>query len=198
MAFTRVLFDARMPRADHMLACRTSVRAQVPEMRVSLLRRHPLRLTLPAHTTTKPVELDVVLAGGLARYEEMRRAPSLLMFMVSKGILVSLLVWTMAVLFLIQGISLFARFLHISTCIVLIGVVLWLFHKYTRRLIRRADTVMVRWIGRARACQGLHALANHSHMPSQRKWGELSLTERIANICGAQVAMQEEDFTLVR
>ncbi len=202
-AFARVLFDAHLSYSTHMLVCRWAVSrthphsAQVPNMRISLLSRRPLRLTLPTHTDIKPVELDVLLAGGLAQYEEMRRSGSILVYTLSIGTIASLFIWAMTTLFL-QGLSLFTRFLDVFACISLIGVVLWLLNIHARKLAKRADTRMVSWIGRFRACQGLHVLADRSRVPSKRKWGKLSLTERIARICGSHVDVHEERLTLVR
>jgi hypothetical protein len=196
-AFARILLDAHLSHSPRMLACRSTARVQVPNIRISLLRRRPLRLTQPTLIDIKPVELDVLLAGGLARYEEMCRPTSILVYVLSMGTIASLLVWAMIALFQ-QGLSLFTRFFDVFVCISLTGVILWLINIHARKLARRADTKMVSWIGRFRACQGLHALADRSRVPSQRRWGELSLTERIARICGTRVAMQEEHFTLVR
>jgi hypothetical protein len=196
-AFAQILLAAHLSHSPHMLACRSTARVQVPNIHISLLRRCPLRLTQPTLTDIKPVELDVLLAGGLARYEEMRRPISILVYTLSIGAIASLFVGTMIALFL-QGLSLFTRIFDMSAGISLIGVILWLLNLHARKLARRADTKMVSWIGRFRACQGLHALAERSRVPSQRRWGELSLTERIARICGTRVAIREEHFTLVR
>lgn len=202
-AFVQIVFDAHMPNATHMLACRyTTTRArlykvQQPNMRVSLMRRRPLRLTLPTHTDIKAVELDVLLASGLARYKEMRRPGSLLVYGLSMGTIAGLFIWAMASLFL-QRLSLFTRFFEVLACTLLIGTILWLLNIHARMLAKRSDTRMVSWIGRFRACQGLHALADRSRVPSRRRWGELSLTERIAHICGSHVDTREERLTLVK
>jgi hypothetical protein len=60
---------------------------------------------------------------------------------------------------------------------------------------------MVQWLGRGRACQGLHALASrsqHSRVRSQKRWGEVSLVERINRVCGIQIPVEHERLTLVR
>jgi hypothetical protein len=62
----------------------------------------------------------------------------------------------------------------------------------------QADSLMVQWLGRGRACEGLHALADRTSTPSHSRWGELSLTERIARVCGTQVRIEDERLTLVR
>lgn len=202
-AFARILCDAHMSQATPMLACRftnTRIRpykAQTPDIRVSLLRKRPLRLTLPTHTDIKPIELDVLLAGGLARYEEIRRPGSLLVYTLLMSTMAGLFTWVIAALFL-QRLSLFTRFFEVLACTLLIGAILRLLNMHARMLAKRADTTMVSWIGRFRACQGLHALADRSRVPSRRRWGELSLTERIAHICGSHVDIQVERLTLVR
>lgn len=197
-AFTRVLFDAHMPRSKRtLLVCRSTNCAKMPNVHVSLASRRPLRFISPMHDDLKPVELDVLLASGLARYEEMRRPAPILIYTLLIGTIAGLVVWITIDLFW-QGLSLFTRSLNISAAIVLIGITFWLLHIQARKLAQKADMVMVRWIGRSRACQGLHALADRSHTPSHRKLGELSLTERIVRICGTSVPVQEERFTLVR
>ena len=67
-----------------------------------------------------------------------------------------------------------------------------------RQVARRADALVVQWIGREQTCLGLHALATRSHAPTRKKWGELSLDERIHAICHTPVAVEDERFTLVR
>jgi hypothetical protein len=196
-AFTRVLFDAHMPHSKRLLVCRFTTHAQMPHVHVSRLSRQPLRLISPIHADLKPVELDVLLASGLARYEEMRRPTFILIYTLLIGTIAGLLVWTTFGFFW-QDLSLFTRILNISAGIAFIGIAIWLLHIQARKLAQRADVIMVRWIGRSRACQGLHALADRSRIPSRRKLGELSLTERIARVCGTSVPIGEEHFTLVR
>ena len=62
----------------------------------------------------------------------------------------------------------------------------------------RADNLMVQWLGRGRACRGLHALAGRYRAPSRRRLGDLSLTERIGRVCGTQVSLEHERLTLVK
>jgi len=62
----------------------------------------------------------------------------------------------------------------------------------------QADNLMVQWLGRGRACEGLHALANRTGTPSRGRWGELSLEERIARVCGTRVSIEHERLTLAR
>jgi len=62
----------------------------------------------------------------------------------------------------------------------------------------RADILMVRWLGRSRACQGLQALADRSGTSARKQWSEPALTERIERVCGIQVPIENERLTLVR
>lgn len=82
--------------------------------------------------------------------------------------------------------------------IVVIPCIPLLLHMQGRKLAFRADSLIVLWIGRERACQGLHALAARTSRSSQRAWGEPSLVERIHRVCGTRVAVEEERLTLVR
>ena len=69
--------------------------------------------------------------------------------------------------------------------------------RQARSLAFRADTLMVRWLGRGPACSGLHALAERSQAPRRRRWGEPSLVERIERVCRAGVETRENRLTLV-
>ena len=69
--------------------------------------------------------------------------------------------------------------------------------RQARSLAFRADTLMVRWLGRGPACSGLHALAERSQAPRRRRWGEPSLVERIERVCRAGVEARENRLTLV-
>src|SRR6266700_70256 len=132
----------------------------------------------------------------MARYLSMRRPvyalPRLLLFTV-----VPLAGIALALLRLI-GIPLAPLLIATGLSIVLSMVVFWLLDRQRRQMAVSADSLMVQWLGRGRACQGLRALADRSRAPHRRRWGELSLTERIARICGTQVQFVHESLTLVR
>jgi len=71
-------------------------------------------------------------------------------------------------------------------------VAAWSWQRQARSLAFRADTLMVRWLGRGPACSGLHALAQRSRAPRGRRWGEPSLDERIERVCGTGVEERRE------
>lgn len=195
-AFLRVVYEARLPYTASMLRCRYSMRLRVPMMRLSLIGRHKITLLLPpdAEQALGQAGIDVVLATGLARYECARRPAS---------IVIRLLLGVLALFFCAaplllgrQSLALLEILIAINSA--LLAVVLALWHMQGRRLAFRADTLVVQWLGRSRACQGLHTLADRSHHPRSRRWGEPSLLERIDRICGTEARIEDERLTLVR
>jgi hypothetical protein len=197
-AFARITNEARLPFSASTLHCTTRPRLRVPEVRVSLLHRRHIRLSLPSAVegTIEPAMLDVLLSTGLARYLKMRRPvyalPRLILFTV-----VPLAGIALALLRLI-AIPLLPLLIAIGLFIVVSMLAFWLLDRQRRLMAVSADSLMVQWLGRGRACQGLRALADRSRTPHRRRWGELSLTERIARVCGTQVQLEYERLTLVR
>lgn len=192
--FLRIAFDARVPVSRTMLHCSLKAQSNSPAVRVSSFGRGQIKLTLPleAVASMDPPMLDVLLASGLARLHYARRASHivanlLLLTIILLGGLCLMLLWLRQ--FPLPGL--------------LIAVVLWAFagvllHLHERWLALRADALMVQWLGRGRACQGLHMLADRSRSTRLIRWGEPSLEERIARVCGTQVPVADERLTLVR
>lgn len=79
-----------------------------------------------------------------------------------------------------------------------IVAILGLLHVQGRRLAFQADVLVVQWVGRSRACQGLHALANRNRSRRRSRWGEPSLAECIGRVCGTQVTSEVDRLTLVK
>ncbi len=190
--FVRIMHDARISYPlSSLLRC--SFNARMPTVRVSALGRHRIKLSLPssAEGAIGPPGLDVLVATGLARYLYTRKPVYaivcvLLIIAVLLASAVSILLfWMQKQLFVVFPIA-------ILLC------VLGLLHIQGRDLAFRADTLMVLWLGRTRACQGLHALADQSRSPRHARWGEPSVTERIGRVCGTRVAIDDERLTLVR
>ncbi|MBA2285629.1 MAG: hypothetical protein H0W02_09110 [Ktedonobacteraceae bacterium] len=195
-AFLRVVYEARLPYTASMLRCRYRARLRVPMTRLSLIGRHKITLLLPldAEQALGQAGIDMTLATGLARYVCARRPAS---------ILIGLLLVVLALLFCAaplllgrQSLALLAVLIAINSAFLVVVLALW--HMQGRRLAFQADTLVVQWLGRSRACQGLHTLADRSHHPRSRRWGEPSLLERIDRICGTEARIEEERLTLVR
>ncbi len=193
-AFLRLSWNARTPFALSTLDCRFKGRGRTPVVHVSPSGRGKIKLILPASamlTMEQPL-LDVLLATGMARLLYARKIPYILGNLLLLG-LVLLTTVACLVLWLRYRIPLPAFLIAIGLW-TLMGIVQ---HVRGRRLALRADELMVRWLGRARACQGLHMLADHSHR-ARPGWQEPSLGERIARVCGTRVEAEEEHLTLVR
>lgn len=193
--FFRIAYDARVPIVRTNLDCRFRRRVQLPVVSVSPFGRGKIRLTLPASAVSsmEPPLLDVLLATGIARLLYARKLSYLLvnLLLMSLALLASL---ACLVLWLQNRIPLLDFLIAIGLWIV-VGALL---HVRGRRLALRADDLMVQWLGRARTCQGLHMLADHSRKTRLVRWREPSLAERIARVCGTQVAVEDERLTLVR
>ncbi len=190
--FVRIMHDARISYPlSSLLHC--SFNARMPTVRVSALGRSRIKLSLPspAEGAIGRPELDVVVATGLARYLYTRK-PMYAIVRVLLIIAVLLASAAFIVLFWTQKQPLIAFPIAMLLC------ALGLLHIQGRNLVFRADTLIVLWLGRTRACQGLHALADQSRSPRRVKWGEPSLTERIGRVCGTRVAIDDERLTLVR
>src|SRR5581483_10092811 len=198
-AFAAIVYEARLPQASYastMLHCSFKARVRMPKVQTRLMGRQKIKLTLPAQElrSIEPSELDVLLATGLTR---------LLCMRTRRYALQHFLLLSMGPLALIGLVMLWLRGLPVQ--IIPIAIVLyallgltevWCLHLLRKRMAISADTLMVQWIGRSRACQGLHLLAGRGK--EARSWGEPTLTERIARVCGTQVAVEDERLTLVR
>lgn len=198
-AFQRVASQAHIGLSTSLICCTFRARGSAPTLAVSRLRRHAIRLILPTGTgagLTAP-ELDVLVASGLARYASIRRPSYTRARLLLLSAFPLLLVISAGILLWLRNIPLLVPALGVPLCC-LYAAIFWLLGKQARRMVREADSVMVQWIGRARACQGLHALAARSRHPARRSWNDLSLTERIAHVCGTPAAQEEEQYTMAR
>ncbi|MDQ2905153.1 MAG: hypothetical protein ABI456_23815 [Ktedonobacteraceae bacterium] len=195
-AFLRVVYEARLSYSASILRCRYRARLRVPITRLSLTGRHKITLLLPpdAEQALGQAGIDMALATGLARYVCARRPASIFIHLLL--VVLALLFCVAPLLFGRQSLALLVILIAINSA--LLAVVLTLWHMQGRRLAFRADTLVVQWLGRSRACQGLHTLADHSHHPRSRRWGEPSLLERIDRICGTEARIEDERLTLVR
>ena len=197
-AFSRITYEARLPYAPSMLSCSMRPHVRVPGVRVFLLGRRKIRLRLPSDPARSPdpPELDVLLATGLARYICMRKPVYALRRLLLSSIIP--LVCVVLALLWLHGLSRFALLIAGLLCCALCVVALWLLHIQGRSMAIQADGLMVLWLGRGRACQGLHALADRSRTASRKRWADLSLVERIGRVCGTQVRVEDQRLTLVR
>jgi len=192
-AFDRITHQARVASTPLMLRCYLKPRMHEPAVRCSWLVGRKLLLLLPLNAvmTMGQAELDVLLATGLARSIASRKPA----FILGRLLLATILLIACAALILFWMHHL--PFLGFPLAIALCAGVVWLLHMQTRSLAFHADTLVVRWLGRERACSGLHELADRSRTPGRRRWGEPSLTERIERVCGTRVEAREKHLTLV-
>ena len=192
-AFARIASEAGIPSTQARLRYRLAPRSHEPVVRGSWLARRTIRLTLPldAATNMERDELDMLLATGLARSTCSRKLASRLTRLLLVGLM------------LLAGIALIVCWMHhlplvgAPVALALWAVVAWRWHAQARSIAFRADSLMVRWLGRGPACSGLHALAARSRAPRRRRWGEPSLAERIERVCGTGVEARENRLTLV-
>ena len=193
-AFFRVGYSTRVPLTGSTLLCTFKARLASPAVRVSPFSRGKIRLILPLEAVLSREQplLEVLLASGIARLHYARKRVYMLNSLLSMG------------LALLAGITLILLWLrHLPLVGLLIAMMLWtltgvLVHVRGRRLALQADELMVQWLGRTRACQGLHMLVDRNRRASLGRWGEPSLSERIARVCGTRVPVVDERLTLVR
>jgi len=183
--------DYRRPSPD--LRCHFSSRLIQPLVRTSPLGRGQLRLTLPAQSWQglQTLEIEVLLAAGLARCSGASRA----LFLLSRALLAASLLLAVAALPFtgVDRRSLWIFCLALACCVVGAGLISW----QERALAFQGDRQAVQWLGRERVCQGLHLLAEHGRPQRRPTWGEPSLSERIARVCGSSVKTKDEHLTLV-
>lgn len=193
-AFLRLTWDARTPFALSTLDCRFRARVPVSAVRVSPSGSGKIRLTLPASAmlAIEPQMLDVLLATGMARLLYARKLPYILGNLLLLGL--ALLAAAVCLVLWRQDRLLPFEFLIAIGLWIAIGA---LQHVRGRRLALHADDLMVQWLGRTRACQGLHMLADRNR-GARLAWKEPSLAERIARVCGTRVEAEDERLTLVR
>jgi hypothetical protein len=200
-AFSRIADEAGFPFVRPMLTCRFDMQVSSPELHVSLLGKRHIHLYLPldARESMIPSALDVLLGTGLARYLQMRKPAYLIQRLVLLAVVIGLLAACIAFLTLFQqGITLVKYPIAIGLNVMLDGLIVRALFVQSRRMAIQADELLLLWLGRRQVCQGLHVLADLSRTPTHRKFGDLSLTERIERVCGTHVSAHEERLTLVR
>lgn len=202
-AFSTIVYDARLAQSVYtsaLLHCSFKARLQVPTVRVAPLGRHNIKLTLPVRQeqSIEPPELDVLLATGLARLHSMRQSRYALKWLLllssePLALILLMLLW-------FHDFSLNILPIAIALLILIGAGSMWCGYVFKRRIAFHADMLLVLWIGRSRACQGLHLLAGRSDIAATKRggWGEPTLRERIARVCGTQVVVEDERLTMVR
>jgi hypothetical protein len=193
-AYSHVLYEARMKGQPPTLRCSLKPLTRVPSVHNSFLGRHTMQLVLPlsAGESMEPASLNVLLATGLARYACTRKLdywlPRFLL------IVAFVLACVTLILFAVYHYS-YPLFL----IALLIGAVVAVLVKFQRRrMVFRADVLMVQWLGRSRVCQGLHILADRNRSRRMRLRWEPSLDQRIERVCGTRVEVENDRLTLVR
>ena len=192
----RVMNEAHWHEAMPQLHCTISSRAREPFLRTTstlLVGRPAIRVTLPvdAPIRLQGVEVDVLLAAGLARTVLMNRlSERMLRFVLACFVLLS----SCLVIYGIAHGKFYPEF-PIAIGMLVIASITWAYRQY--RLALLADTIVVNWLGRSRVCDGLHQLAGHERRPHRRRLSEPSLDERIKRVCGTRVAARGKDLTLV-
>lgn len=183
--------EYRRPAPD--LCCRFSSRTLQPRVGVRLPGRGQVRLLLGARDrhSLRSGELEVLLAAGLARYTSASRP----LFLCTRALFAAGLLLGLAVL-PFAGVD--RRYLWIfclafACCVAGACLISW----QERTLAFRGDSLAARWLGRERVCQGLRLLAERGHPQRRPAWGEPSLAERIARVCGTSAKTKDKHLTLV-
>lgn len=189
--FTELLMRADYRRPQPTLRCSQRPRLTQPRVRTSPLRRGQIQLILPERQALQPLEIEVLLAVGLARCTVASRTLVVLpRILVACGLLLAVAALPLAT----TERRMFWLLLAALACCVAGSCLL----TWQRRVITlRADCQAVQWLGREQMCRGLHQLAEHGHTQRRPVWGEPSLAERIARVCGTSASQEDKHLTLV-
>jgi hypothetical protein len=192
--FSRLVFETRQTPPLPALHCSFKAHTRAPTVRVSPLGRRNIKLILPSNEVRalEPSELDVLLATGLARRFYIRKPAHILLQLLLMSVV--LFACIALILSVAHKASIYNFLIAAMLCIAMLG----LLQIQGRRRAFRADVLVVQWLGRSRACQGLHALADRNRSRRRSRWGEPSLAERIDRVCGTQVTSEASRLTLVR
>ncbi|MGH2506344.1 MAG: hypothetical protein ACRDHZ_02860 [Ktedonobacteraceae bacterium] len=190
--FAQLLLQTNYRHAQPNLCYALSPHLRQPRVRTSPLGRRQIRLTLPAQQyTLQPLEIEVLLAAGLARCSGASRT----LFVLPRIFFACALLLSIVALPLVNVERRVTWLLLAALACCLAGGYLLTWQR--RIVVLRADGQAVRWLGRERVCQGLHLLAEHGQARYRPAWGEPSLAERIAHVCGTSVPNTDKHLTLV-
>ena len=150
-------------------------------------------LTLPidAPIRMERVEIEVLLATGLARLLLINRLASRILRYICACLLL------MSYCLAVYGIIHRQAFLCFPIAIGILTTTTLTWQHQQRRNAFKADMLTVHWLGRDRVCEGLHLLADHREKPRRWRLSEPSLEKRIERVCGTRVASKNKDLTLV-
>lgn len=189
--FAELLAHTNYRRPQPHLHCSLNSHLRQPQLHTSPLGHGKIRLTLPAQHTLQALEIEVLLAVGLARCAGASRT----LFVLPRLLFVCTLLLSLAALSLVNVERRAFWLLLAALVCCLAGSCLLTWQR--RAVVLRADGQAVRWLGRERVCQGLHLLAKHGQARQRPAWGEPSLAERIAHVCGTRVSSTDKHLTLV-
>lgn len=192
-ALSRIAEEAGVSALASRLCYTNRPCGQEPRVRGWWLGRRSiqLRLSCDAGTTLNRDELEVLLATGLARFFRTRTPAATIGRLSLAGI--GLLAGLILIVCWLDQFPL----VGVLSALALSALAVWVWQRQARAIVFHADTLVVRWLGRKQVCRGLHALAERSRRPEQRRWGESSLLERIERVCEATLDARNDQLTLV-
>lgn len=194
-SLARVMNEARWQQRVPPLSCSIKSHAYEPSLHLAtmlLLGKPTIYLTLPidAPISMERVEIDVLLATGLARSLLMNRIAVRMLRYVYACLLLYSYCFTV---YSVVHRQLFEFLIAIGISVIVTAT--WQYQK--RKQAYKADTITVYWLGRNRMCEGLHILASHKSRHRQWRLSEPSLEKRIERVCGTRVLSRNKDLTLV-
>jgi hypothetical protein len=170
-----------------------TTRRRQPRVRSGVLGQGHISLLLPRANwqSLQKAELDMLLAAGLARCTGISRP----LFVLPRVLFAAslLLVLTALPFTSVDRRAMWILLFAVVCCLVSGRLLIW----QQRAQAFRGDRLAVQWLGRERVCQGLHLLAERGQPARRPTWGEPSLVERIARVCGTPVAGSDKHLTLV-
>jgi hypothetical protein len=191
--YATLLLQTNYRRPAPTLRVRYRERPLPPRVSAGWLGRGSVNLVLPRadRLALREAELEILLAAGLARCNQAARPLALLpraLFAVSL-----LLVLAASPFTSVDRRAVWIFLAAVACCLLSGRVLLW----QQRLQTFRADRLAVQWLGRERVCQGLHLLAERGRPGKRPAWGEPSLAERMARVCGTPLGEKDKRLTLV-
>ena len=191
--YATLLLRTNYRRPSPSLRCQFSSRSIQPRVNAGVWGRGQIRLVLPRENwqTLQNVELEMLLAAGLARFSGISRP----LFLLPRALFAASLLLVLAALPFtsVDRRAVWICLAAVACCLASGRVLLW----QQRAQAFRGDRVAVQWLGRERVCQGLHLLAERGQPERRPTWGEPSLGERIERVCGTPITRRDKRLTLV-
>lgn len=191
--YATLLLQTNYRHPSPALRLRLRRRPVQPRVETAVLGRGRINLVLPREKwqALSKAELEMLLAAGLARCSGVSRP----LYLLPRALFAMSLLFVLAALPFtsVDRRAVWIFLIAFACCMVSGSLLVW----QQRLQAFRGDTIAVEWLGRERVCQALHLLAERGQPERRPTWGEPSLVERIARVCGTPITNKDKRLTLV-